>query len=173
MPLTLRVYWPPSPGPPSAVTTPHRPDLRFARSTKATRPIHHTRSAAVGRVASSAISRVTVRVRALTAARWWSRRGPRASQLMPIPPSLVHYGGRSNRMRRVCLPVEIQGTIRTTLLDTGSEVSLLPTEFHRPGTELQTGDFPVWAAHNSRLLVEGRCAFQPALGSAPSLSTSW
>ena len=32
--------------------------------------------------------------------------------------------------------------------------SLLTTEFLRPGTELQTGDFPVWGADNSHLLVE-------------------
>ena len=80
------------------------------------------------------------------------------------PSPIVHYGGRSNRTRKVCLSVEIQGAIRTTPLDTGSEVSLLPTEFLRPGTALQTDDFPVWAANNSRSLVEGEGQLSARIG---------
>ena len=117
-------------------------------------------------MASSTISRVTVRVRVLLGHRRAVVVETGASRLAvgANPPPLVHYEGRSNRARRVYLPVDIQGTIRTTLLDTGSEVSMLPTEFLRPGTELQTGDFPVWAANNSRLLVEGEVRLSARIG---------
>ena len=36
--------------------------------------------------------------------------------------------------------------------------------FLRPGTELRTGDFPVWAANNSRLLVEGEVRLSARIG---------
>ena len=143
---------------------PIRPPL--ARSTMATRPIHHARRPAVGRVASSATSCVTVRVRdrlgrhraAVVDA------GTSCLAVEAVPTPLVHHGGRSACTRRVCLPVEIQGTIRTTLLDTGCEVSLPRTEFLRPGTELQSGDSQVLASNNSRLFVEGKVRLSARVG---------